>query len=83
MIQVRVMQRDIDRGHRSDCFKCPIALALKRAFPRREFEVGFGFVSFEKGPTISLPTKAREFIDAFDNKQPVKPFTFRIRGIRK
>ena len=81
-MKVEVTQEDINRGMPKVCDRCPIALAMRRA--------GCAFVYVEphrvdwrrrgilSGKYSSLPSEATRFIMAFDNAEPVQPFTFEV-----
>ena len=81
---IRVTKKDIEEATKlRDCASyrpsrhCPIAQALHRSkFPRAI--VGFDTVSLYGIDSIRLPDSAEKFTSAFDSKQPVKPFAFKI-----
>lgn len=81
---VNVTEEDIRDGARLDTECCPVALALERQF-------GLGWVYVDElkidgvvgndGPEFGCylnPPEVVEFIDAFDNERPVKPFSFTL-----
>lgn len=73
---IRVEQRHIDAGSRSNCSGCPIALALTEAIKKavRVFRYNF---AIEKRPIpVMLPAVATTFIKNFDAGRSVKPFEF-------
>lgn len=84
-IKVTVTKEHIRKGKRSSCTKCPVHLALEPYFGE-DFTVFTDGIEFPAPnnwyctkwlPTpIPLPPDARSFIYDFDEKQPVKPFTF-------
>lgn len=73
-MRIDVTQDDIDAGIRIDCTHCPIALAVRRLIPYAN--VGCYTVYADEMPDYVLPQPAIDFIRAFDNKRPVKPFSF-------
>jgi hypothetical protein len=82
---IQVTQKDIDKGLKSSCYECPIALAFKRKVKN---QILFGYaVNYEsidhftkdnKWYIYALPKKAQTFIKRFDGGKPVEPFTFEI-----
>lgn len=75
-MRVEVTQEDIDAGRKRDCYACPIALSIKRQ--------GFGSVAVSQGNIwvvgceYDTPLHVEEFIKAFDEGKPVKPFAFTL-----
>lgn len=86
-ITVKVTAKDIKNGHRGNGATCPVARAIRR-HGFLEVEVG-SCVAFLKGFTsnfytnekykVRLPKKAETFIDRFDVKLSVSPFSFVMR----
>lgn len=76
---VTVTQQDINNGHKRNCGHCPIALAVRRVIP--DVYVGGYHVFIDEIATYKLPDVAIEFIKAFDNERPVKPFSFDIERL--
>jgi hypothetical protein len=82
-ITVNVTQRDIERGIRSKCSDCPVALAVKRALGKRVkvfsgVSTSYLYLDHNKKP-FPLPASAVEFIDRFDSGHKVEPFTFKLK----
>lgn len=77
-IRIEVTQADIDRGTRSDCAACPIALAAARAvgFPCEADLTGLWF-PLGMGHYV-LPAAASDFVLAFDAGETVQPFAFEV-----
>ena len=76
-IMIKVTAGDIAIGHRSSALLCPVALALKRAFPRRWCTVSTR--EYGVGDKVEFLSKeVQQFIESFDAGYPVKPFQFRI-----
>jgi len=77
---VEVLPEDIARGRRSDCNKCPIALAalrhLKSINPKRLVRVEVThddlLVASVRGAEAHYEHDGRDFISAFDNKANAK-----------
>lgn len=84
---VSVTRRDIERGKRNSCIRCPIALALRRRFPdARLVAITISGARVEWGlrdtPLVaSLPQKAMRFVGLFDASRArakVKPMRFEL-----
>lgn len=80
---IEVTQEDINKGQQSSCAKCPIALALARAFPGRETLAGvfYLFIYNLKGETIFqaiTPQEVVHFMNSFDVGKEVVPFSFTV-----
>lgn len=85
-ITVVVTREDINTGKRSHNLDCPVALAFKRASGFYLVSVpGGAWVRCKRtvddclkgiDTFYSVPDEAMEFIDAFDQHEPVTPFTF-------
>lgn len=84
-MKIEVTQKDIDRATklRSTHPKrthCPIALAVKRKTHKKIY-VHFTYFTLLNGKRTqfySLPYEATKFIEKFDDRLPVKPFTFEV-----
>jgi hypothetical protein len=88
-MRLRITQRDIKRGTRGRADSCPIALALKREFPKldprvhpyRVFVYQFQDPSQPRTFTRTLKyaailsKRAQKFIEDFDANRKVQPFT--------
>ena len=60
---------------------CPIALAVKRKFRRKNVTVGVGTLFFtrdDNNKLYDLPAAARKFVYQFDRGQKVAPLTFEV-----
>ena len=80
-IIIKVTQKDIDSGVRISCGKCPIALAIIRTINIKTVRVGWSSTLWttEKGALkATMPSQARHFITAFDNRLSVEPFQFEL-----
>jgi hypothetical protein len=81
-IRIEVTQDHIDRGSQSDPWACPIALALRDAYPGRTIRVETEeiYATDRDGyeVLIRLPLEAQNFIHKFDSKldrEHSQPFT--------
>jgi hypothetical protein len=82
-VVVNVTAEDIDHGERNWCTRCPVALGLRRTFPRANlvaahcdhYEVRYGGPEVHAG---TLPRPARDFIARFDGGIVVFPFAFEL-----
>src|SRR5260370_31786862 len=90
-MRIRVTQRDIDEGVQSNCFHCPVARAVKRAFKATEVWVREIIIvrKARSQRTYVTPTAEVDFIERFDSAmlefESPKPFSFtldeRVRAI--
>jgi hypothetical protein len=88
-VHVRVTEEDIRQGARRSNTSCPVALAVKREFPKdstiivRSIVISVFTLSTSPAEPLSLeewnariPEIAQEFIGRFDSKQPTTPIAF-------
>lgn len=75
-MKISVTQDDIDKGVARRCTECPVALAATRHVGKPVF-VGPNYILSEP-LEWDTPSAVKEFIAAFDNGQPVKPFEFEL-----
>jgi hypothetical protein len=79
---IRVERWDIERGRLrvgpgSVCSTCPVALAAQRAF--RDPTIRMGMTSLDiNDERIKVPASVTNWINRFDCKLPVEPFTFEV-----
>lgn len=82
-MKINVTAKDIRMGIRGNCLKCPIAIALKRAFKAKEVTVTTitFLVDRLKFRIHELDDDSNivSFIEDFDQGVPVKPFSFELR----
>lgn len=83
MTTVNVTAGHIAEGLRDSCELCPVALAIRQAFPRAgAVYVDSTYVTFgHRGSwtEVGLPDAATQFIEAFDRDDPAPPpFTFEL-----
>lgn len=76
-MKIAVTQAHIDAGEKQQCYRCPIALAIKDAVPLLAVEVAIHEARIG-GVYCFLPHEARQFIRAFDEYGClfVRPFEF-------
>lgn len=77
-VKVEVKAKHIKAGLPENFRFCPIALAVKdKGFQRPYVTVEVSAYDKEDNPVVaSLPLKALNFIDKFDEGKKVKPFSF-------
>lgn len=92
-LEVTVTQKNIDDGEHMTCTRCPIARAINspdvRVFPqnidasvhlkdgwftRREEQGQIGFMH-----AFEMPSEATAFVEAFQRKEKVEPFSFTLK----
>jgi hypothetical protein len=82
--KVRVTADHIAKGARVSECGCPVARALNAALGCRGATVDGGRLEVSKGGrqlvSQRFPVAVSRFVTAFDNGQPVKPFTFTVRA---
>jgi len=76
LVTVKVTTEDIENGMKESCFHCPVARACGRAGivkpAVRKYAVWHG----SDRTRTELPASAQQFIEDFDNGEPVVPFSF-------
>ena len=78
-MKIAVTKDHIKYGEAGSDNECPIALAFSEIFPNETIEVdGNNVIISRSQRSFQLPKRARNFIDTFDKRKPVKPFTFTI-----
>lgn len=76
---MEVTARDIALGHPGQPSSCPLARALKRAFRyKRRVRVGLDTLWVGVDP-LPHTERTASFMDMFDDRRPVKPFSFVLR----
>lgn len=86
LVTVHVTQEMIDAGRRKKCLTCPIAIAVTELLAdwhRASVTFGHFAVCNTKtneflGSEIKLPIAVTRFIHAYDNREPVNPFSFTL-----
>ena len=82
-MKINVTEEDIRMGLRYECSKCPIAIALKRAYKEERVAVStVAFLIYHLSiplHTLDDDSNIVSFIEDFDNGRPVKPFSFEIK----
>lgn len=74
-MKIEVTARDIEKGLPEDKCGCPVALAIRRA-TGLEVSVWCSMSVKVGREYIDLPDEAEDFINRFDQGEPVQPFTF-------
>lgn len=77
-MKITVTAKHIKNGKPKKVSVCPIALSLKEQFPNKRICVE-GYVIHIGNLSFSVSERARKFILKFDQKLPVKPFTFNLK----
>ena len=78
-MRIEVTQADIRRGRRFSECGCPVARATRRATKwRKPVFVGDGEIAVGD-QAWGMPRAVSRFVSAFDEGEPVKPFTFTLR----
>jgi len=85
-LRIEVAQEDIQGGLPDSPDDCPIARAVRRAYPDFRFVyVGEDFIGLRRAPCelhqsehIDLPEIACRFIRDFDERAEVKPISFEV-----
>jgi hypothetical protein len=82
-VWIRVTPADLASGRRHHCSECPLALAIKRAFPGRSVTVSDRPVTIAVGLRVAIlhPTDLRlvgEFVEAFDAGRDVDCIEFEL-----
>jgi len=77
MVKIDVTAEDIHKGIKGNCYRCPVALALRRT-TETLLEVSSYCIRVYSFPIrdIQLPEIAVDFIKRFDRGKLVKPFKF-------
>ena len=80
-MKITVTKKDIQNGRRENPWFCPIARAIKRQCKLTGSRVSIGARSAAVDyVNLDIPKSAQKFIDNFDNKKSVKPFSFYLVG---
>lgn len=79
MRKINVTKSDIKNGKAGSCKKCPVALAVRRAFKSRKQMVRvFGSDIRVGNRAYIAPDNVDEFVIAFDDRRTVAPFSFKL-----
>jgi len=80
--RIEVTNFDIRNGKREQVDRCPIARAVRRELKATCICIAatIDFRIKDEEFSAELPGKASVFIDRFDARMPVKPFSFYLRG---
>jgi hypothetical protein len=80
-VRINVTARDIARGKPQNAECCPVALAARRKFKTR-VRASYKLLVDQGGVWMvpyTLPERALDFIGAFDEGLPVRPFSFTVK----
>lgn len=77
-ITVNVTKTDIKDGDVGHCGRCPVALALQRAFDTKLVRAAHFFLEVGRHKW-DTPPEVRMFINRFDNGEGVVPFSFQLQ----
>ncbi len=83
-MRIRVTQREINQGVQGDCFHCPVALAVKRAFKAERVWVREIIIVTKAGlrQTFDTPPEAEAFLERYDSAvlefECPRPFTLTL-----
>ena len=80
-MRVKAEGRHIEHGKQCQCYACPIALAVCEAAGTERASVDGSCIQWRESDGWKVgatPEKARQFITAFDNGDPVQPFEFEL-----
>lgn len=75
---INVTYSHIINGHREDCTRCPITLALRDAGLTKATSGNLSVSGIPGRPAFPLPESARKFIRRFDEGHSVEPFSFEL-----
>ena len=82
MTTIHVTQEYINKGQPDNDFHCPVRYAmLSHGFTVtsvRSAYIYFGRPDATSGNKIATPQKVKQWLEAFDEGNPVSPFTFEI-----
>ena len=87
-VTIKVTQSDIDCGIKHNCKHCPVASALRRAFPGHRVDTltrTTELVSYSEPQlrmTIPHPLEVQDWIIAFDNGDKMKPIDFEATPLK-
>jgi hypothetical protein len=78
MTTVSVTAEHITKGFARDCERCPVALAIRDAFPAVAHVTVTGLYVRMGIREHEMPAEVQQFTWAFDTGQPIEPFTFEL-----
>jgi|SRR6516225_2715257 len=83
MLNIGVPQRDIDRGVQGDSFRCPVALAIKRALKAAVWVREVIIVTKGRSQqTYPAPSEVEGFLESYDSAifefDSPRPFSFTL-----
>lgn len=81
MLTITITPADIAAGDRSNCFRCPAAIAVARATGDSEanvYDADFSLWIEAHSRHIRAPWEVREFVRSFDGECRPSPLTFTL-----
>ena len=85
-LHIRVTQRDIDRGVQGGSFRCPVALAVRRALKADTVWVREVIIVTKAGSqqTYATPPEVEGFVESYDSAilefESPRPFSFTLEA---
>lgn len=76
-MKISVEQKHINQGEQEHCERCPIALAIFDSVEACFVSVESFFVHIDS-ESFDLPDNAIDFIESYDDGEPVSPFEFEL-----
>ena len=76
-MRIEVTATDVQKGVPRDCRRCPVALALRRAFEAVDVSVGGNSAVIDTHHYM-LPETVAEFISRYDIYGKAEPFEFQL-----
>lgn len=74
---IEITQKDIEKGVKSSAARCPVALAIMRAFDCENVIV-FKYIQVEDNICIETPPNVFKWLVDFDYDEEVEPFSFTV-----
>jgi hypothetical protein len=83
-ITIEVTERDIERAHKNDSYRCIVAQAIARTVPdaaRIEVDTqAIRFTTEGERRVYLTPYAVQGYVIAFDAGEPIEPFSFQLRN---
>src|SRR5262245_37012527 len=81
---ITITEKDIEKAHRNNSYKCVVAQAVARAFPNgHHIEVDTQTIRFTDGherKAYLTPYAVQGYVVAFDAGDRIEPFSFQLRN---
>lgn len=75
---ISVTRKDIAEGRRASPSFCPVALAIRRRYPKKAISVAEKVIFISSIGERMSPESVCQFVESFDHRKPVKPFRFKL-----